>query len=193
MTDAVIYDRARQPATVESVTESAVRARLADGQVLDLDRSLVDLLDDGSYRADVTFVDLAGSVLQEVEEQLSVETAVRETGRVRARTVTETVEHAVDADGWRETVTIERTPVGREVEAVEPPREEGDVTVIPVYEEVLIVRKQLVLREEVRLTRHREPVPGPERVKLRRQRVEVERLDSDGGLRPGPPGQNNTG
>ncbi len=60
------------------------------------------------------------------------------------------------------------------------------MTVVPVYEEVLVVQKKLVLREEVRLTTRREPLPGPERVTLRRQQVEVERLpppaagDTDG-------------
>jgi stress response protein YsnF len=72
------------------------------------------------------------------------------------------------------------------VDAVEPPREEDGVTVIPVYEEVLVVEKRLVLREEVRLTTRREPVPGPDRVTLRRQRVEVDRHPpSDAGVSEG--------
>ena len=104
---------------------------------------------------------------------------------MRARTVTETEDAAVDADGWRQTVEVERVPVNRPVDAVQDVRVEGDVTVIPVYEEVLVLQKQLVLREEVRLTTRRDRVAGPERVTLRRQRVEIERLppsDPDDGL-----------
>lgn len=180
MTDAVIHDRDGRPGTVDAVTESTVRVRLSGGLAVELARPLVERRSDGTYRADVVFAELGTRVLREVEEHVVVDVERRETGRVRARTVTETATEAVDADGWREAVTVERVAVDREVDAVEPPREEGDVTVIPVYEEVLVVQKKLVLREEVRLTRRREPVPGPDRVELRRQRVEVERLEPPG-------------
>ena len=174
--DAPILDRDGRPGAVEGLDDETVRVRLPDGSALSLARALVTRSDDGRYRADVVFADLGTHVLREVEERLSVRTEVHETARVVARTITDTTEVPVDAAGWRETVDVERVPIGRVVEAAEPPREEGDVTIIPVYEEVLVVHKQLVLREEVRLTRRREPVPGPPSVAVRRQRVEVERL-----------------
>lgn len=172
----LIHDRDGRPGTVEAVTDDALRVRLPDGVVVELAPSLVARTDDGTYRADLRFADLDTHVLREVEERVEVRTEARETGRVVARTVTDTVEEPVDAAGWREAVEVERVPVGRPVDAPEAPREEGDVTVIPVYEEVLVIRKQLVLREEVRLTRRRELIPGPSHVALRRQHVEVERL-----------------
>ena len=175
----VVLDRDGHAGTVESMESGRVRVRLAGGAALDLPESVVEALPDGTYRADLAFGDLAAeapTVFQEIEEHAAVRTVVRETGRVVARTVTDSREETVAGAGWRETVDVERVPVGREVDAVEPPREEGGVTVIPVYEEVLVVHKRLVLREEVRLTTRREPLPGPERVTLRRQRVEVERL-----------------
>jgi stress response protein YsnF len=182
--DPVVTDRDGRSGTVESTGGGRVRVRLPSGAIVDLPGDLARPEPDGTYRADVSFAALDGgerAVFHEVDERVRVETRVRETGRVRARVVTDTVEEPVEADGWRETVAVERVPVGREVEAAEPPREEGGVTVIPVYEEVLVVQKRLVLREEVRLTTRREPVPGPERVTLRRQRVEVERLPPPGG------------
>ena len=177
-----LLDRDGTPAVFVSDTDGQVRGVLASGETVALPRSLVHLGDDGIYRADVSFEALAAGreTLLEVEERLSVRREVRETGRVVAQTVTETAEQPIDADGWRETVEVERVPVGRVVEAVEPPRTEGDTTVVPVYEEVLVIQKRLVLREEVRLVTRREPVPGPERVTLRRQRVEVERLPPSG-------------
>ena len=181
----VVLDRDGHAATVESMGAGRVRLRLADGSAVDLPESAVEALDDGTYRADIAFESIstgAATVLQEVEERAVVRTVARETGRVVARTLTDTRDEPVDGAGWRETVDVERVPVGREVDTVEPPREEGGVTVIPVYEEVLVVQKRLVLREEVRLTTRREPLPGPERVTLRSQRVEVERLPpSDAG------------
>lgn len=181
----IVLDRDGQSGTVESVASGRVRVRLAGGAALDLPESAVEALDDGTYRADLAFGALTSepaAVFQEAEEHVRVRTVARETGRVVARTVTDSREEPVDGAGWRETVRVEHVPVGREVDAVEPPRDEGGVTVIPVYEEVLVVQKKLVLREEVRLTTHREPLGGPTSVTLRRQRVEVERLPpSDAG------------
>lgn len=181
----IVLDPDGQSGVVESVADGRVRVRLAGGAVLDLPESAVDALPDGTYRTDLAFGALVSehsTTFQEVEEHVTVGARTRETGRVVARTVTETVDEPVDGAGWRETVDVERVPVGREVDAAEPPREEGGVTIIPVYEEVLVVQKRLVLREELRLTTRREPIDGPTHVTLRRQRVEVERLPpSDAG------------
>ena len=178
---AYITDRDGLRAVIESEEGDRVRLRLDSGVSVDLPRALVVSDADGALGADVSFTALGAdrAVLQEVEERLIIGTDIRETGRVSARTVTETVREAVDVSGWRETVDVERVPVGRAVDAVEAPRVEGDVTVVPVYEEVLVVTKQLVLREEVRLTRRREQTAPPAPVELRRQRVEVERTPPD--------------
>ncbi|WP_420454104.1 YsnF/AvaK domain-containing protein [Rubrivirga sp.] len=182
---AVILDRAGQPGAVEDETGGRVRVRLPSGAVADLPESLVRR-DGASLTADVVFADLdtdGPAVLVEAEEHVDVRTRTRETGRVRARVVTETRDEPIHASGWRETVDVERVPVGRVVTAPEGVRDEDGVVVIPVYEEVLVVERRLVLREEVRLTTRREPVPGPASVPLRRQHVEVDRLppvDADG-------------
>ena len=184
--DPVVLDRDGRSGAVEAAGGAHVHVRLPGGAVVQLPPDLVRRQADGSYRADVSFAELdpgGRTYLHEVDEQLRVETRTRETGRVRARVVTDTVEEPVEAAGWRETVDVERVPVDRVVQAVEPPREEAGVTVIPVYEEVLVVEKRLVLREEVRLVTRREPTPGPGSILLRRQRVDVERLppsDADG-------------
>lgn len=181
----VIIDRGGRSAIVDSVDGDRVRLRLPNGAALDLAADLVERQPDGSYRTEVSFEDLdpgGRQVLREIDEHVRVGTVSRETGRVVARVRTDTQTEAVDTTGWRETVDVERVPVDRVVESVEPMREEDGVTVIPVYEEVLVVQKRLVLREEVRLTTRREPVPGSETVPLRRQHVEVERLaPSDAG------------
>ena len=181
MTETVIHDSDGAPAVVEAADAQRVVVRLPNGTVVHLPAGLVARLDDGTYRSEVSF-DALGTerdTLLEVEERVDVRSVSHETGRVQARTVTETEDAAVDADGWRQSVEVERVPVNRPVDAVQDVRVEGDVTIVPVYEEVLVVRKQLVLREEVHLVTRRDRVPGPERVTLRRQRVEVERLPPD--------------
>lgn len=179
----VVIDRDGRSGAVESAGGATVLVRLPNGTLLDLPATLVEHQPDGTYRADVSFEEIGSAereVFQEVEERVHVQTRVRETGRVRARVVTDIREEPLEAAGWRETVDVERVPVDRVVTAAEGPREEDGVTVIPVYEEVLVVEKRLVLREEVRLVRRREAVPGPESIQLRRQRVEVERLPPSG-------------
>lgn len=181
----VIHDQAGRPGVIESETDERVRVRLPQGGVLDLPASLVSADLEGGITAAVTFDDLdpgALDVLHEIDESLSISKRTVENGRVVARTITDTLDQSVDASGWRETVEVERVAVDRVVDSVEDVRVEDGVTIVPVYEEVLVVQKQLVLREELRLTTRRERVSGPSTVTLRRQRVEVERLPpSDAG------------
>jgi stress response protein YsnF len=60
------------------------------------------------------------------------------------------------------------------------PRVEGNVTVVPIVEEVLVVEKRLLVKEEVRITLRdtTERVEVP--VQLRRQRAVVERTGDMG-------------
>ena len=110
---------------------------------------------------------------------------VEETAVVRKeRVVTETVrlhkrvheeEEVLDVPVQTEAIEVERVPVGRWVDAPVEVRREGDTTVYPVVEEVLVVEKRLRLVEEVRVTRRQETRRVQERVALRREEVVVER------------------
>ncbi len=119
----------------------------------------------------------AVEVIPVVEEALRVETHERVTGRVRVDVgTTERVEQAV-ADLVREEVEVERTPVGRFVDAAPEVREEDGVMIVPVVEERLVVEKRLFLVEEVRLHRRRTVERFEEEVPLRRTEVSVTRTD----------------
>ena len=74
-----------------------------------------------------------------------------------------------------EQVEVVRVPVGREVAEAPPVRTEGDLTIVPVLEERLVVEKRLFLVEELHLRRTvvTENVELP--TTLRRTRVDVER------------------
>ncbi|MBY0336899.1 MAG: YsnF/AvaK domain-containing protein [Acetobacteraceae bacterium] len=104
---------------------------------------------------------------------------VRETGRVRIALRTETAEERVAQTLRRDAVEVERVPVGRELAPGEPipvPRHDPDGTyVVPVLEEVLVVERRLVLREEVRLRPSATEEVVEHTVTLRRQRAEVSR------------------
>ena len=114
--------------------------------------------------------------LRLLEEQVSIERERSETGRVRVRVVTHEHDEEIEVPLTREHVEVERVAVGREVEAIPPRRQEGDTVVVPVVEEVIDVRRKLVLREEVRLRLVRSTERHREHVTLRRQEAVVERL-----------------
>jgi len=67
--------------------------------------------------------------------------------------------------------------IGREVSEAPAVRTDGDVTIVPVMEEVLVVEKRLMLVEEIHIRRvaTTEDVSIP--VELRKQRASIERDD----------------
>ena len=94
-------------------------------------------------------------VIPLLAEELSVERRRVETGRVLATVTTKHHEQVIEEELVHEQVEIERVPIGRTVEAIPPVREEGDTTIVPVVEEVLVIERRLVLKEEVHLRRIR--------------------------------------
>ncbi|MBL6455166.1 DUF2382 domain-containing protein [Belnapia sp. T6] len=116
-----------------------------------------------------------------LEERLSLHRREVEAGRVRVAIRTESEPQQLHAQLRSEAMAIERVAIGRELAAGETPpapreEEDGKVLVIPVLEEVLVVEKRLVLREEIRLRRTTTTEEVTETVTLRRQHADIERL-----------------
>ena len=104
------------------------------------------------------------------------------TDRVRLTKQVHENHEVLDIPVQTETLEVERVPVDRFVEAAAPAnRQEGDTTVYPVVEEVLVVEKRLRLVEEVRVTQRRATRHVREEVVLRREEITVEHMaDPDG-------------
>jgi len=113
-----------------------------------------------------------------VEERAVVRKRRRITQAVQVRTEVHEREHVVERPVTTEEVTVERVPVDRWVEAPLPVREEGEVTIIPVHEEVVVVATRLKLVEEVHIRRHRVTSTARERVTLRHEEASVDRYDA---------------
>jgi stress response protein YsnF len=96
------------------------------------------------------------------------------------RTVTDTVEELAHAAVQREDVEVTREPIDKVVETAPEIRTEGDVTIVPELEEVLVVEKRLVLKEELHIRRRVEHETVEVPVTLRKQRAIVERDAPDG-------------
>lgn len=127
--------------------------------------------------------DLSGRVVVEeeriplIEEQVVIEKR-QETGRtvsVTTRPVTEDV--TVREPVMRESVTVERVPVGAVVDRMPEVREDGDLTVIPVVEERVRIVTELVLVEEIHLRRTRREDVHEETVTLARTEVDIDGQD----------------
>lgn len=188
----VVYDPDGDEARLLAQSEGRVLLRLVSGQRVETPADLVIQDNTGGYRCTVGFDALleAGGrlVVPVVEEGVTVSKRAHETGRVRVSKRVETREEVVDEPLLREAAEVECVPVGRYVDAPPPVREDGATTVIPVIEEVLVVEKRLFLKEEIHVTRTRTEARDPQRVTLRTERVEVERLPPAGGAPEDGPG-----
>ena len=109
------------------------------------------------------------------EETISVGKRRIETGRVHVRIRTESEETQAYALLLDQDVEISRIPIGRDVTDIPAVRQEGDVTIYPVLEEVLVVEKRLVLKEEVHVRRVVTQIEVSQPVMLRRQYADIER------------------
>ncbi|MGE5563099.1 MAG: DUF2382 domain-containing protein [Bacillota bacterium] len=110
-----------------------------------------------------------------VEERLSVAKRQVESGRVRVHVTVEEHEEIVTEQLLHDDLQIERVP--RNVRLTEVPhvRLEGNTTIVPVVEEVLVVEKALVLVEEIHICRRSVPEETQIPVTLRVERASVER------------------
>ena len=98
---------------------------------------------------------------------------------MRATRVTRTSEVDVDEALTHNDVVVERVTVGRVVSEVPPMRQEGNITIVPVVEEEVVVTRRLVLKEELHIRRVQRTEHHVERVVLRRQDVDVTRTELD--------------
>ena len=130
--------------------------------------------------ADDTAKDIAEDIVIPVAEERIVVHRRRVEGattRIVKRVLEDT--QTVDETLLGEEVEVKRVKVDREVESVEPIRTEGDTTIIPLYEEVLVTEKRLVLAEELHVTKKQTERREEQRVTLRREEVSVERLEPE--------------
>ena len=122
------------------------------------------------------------STLILAEETLTISKQRVKTGRVRISVRTESSEEIARAELEGETVEVTHVPIDQLVDEAPSVRTEGDVTIFPILEEVLVVEKRLNLRGELHVRRRvtRETVEAP--VTLRREHAVVERIDPATGL-----------
>jgi uncharacterized protein (TIGR02271 family) len=112
-----------------------------------------------------------------IVEELEVEKHQVETGRVRISKVVHEREEIIDEPLLHEEISIARVPINRFVDEAIPIRYEGDTMIVSLLEEVPVVEKRLMLKEELRITRRQVEAHKPVRVTLRREEATVEHID----------------
>jgi uncharacterized protein (TIGR02271 family) len=110
-----------------------------------------------------------------VEERVHITKRQVETGRLRVRVTVGEREEAVPVDLAHDEVEVRRVPRGIPLASLPSVRIEGNVTVIPVVEEVAVVEKRLVLVEEIHVRRRTVTETETVPVMLRAEQAEVER------------------
>lgn len=158
--------------------------RVADGRVL---RIPTALLSDAAASGEHAPEGLAGFkegtmeliaapiAVPLIEERLEVSKRTIPTGKVRLHKDVREYDVQLDEPLQVNTWDVERVPLNRPVEAVPDVRQEGNTTVYPLVEEQLVITKQLILKEEVRVTRKDFEHRDTQTVTLRQEVMTVER------------------
>ena len=165
-------------------TDPQLVLQLTDGTQFLVSRDLLVPAGEGRFKLSVNLRDYARSSRAEASED-TVIPVVEETLQIGKRSVTKGVvqlskrvverQETVDLPLQQERVEIERVSVNRLVSEAAPVRFDGDTMIVPLFEEVLVVSKQLMLVEEVRISKVRSERRDPQQVTLRRETVEVRR------------------
>jgi uncharacterized protein (TIGR02271 family) len=118
-------------------------------------------------------------VVPVIAEELDVQKRVVETRKVRISKVIHEHETVVDEPLFRDEVEVERVLVHRPVEEPITVRYEDDTIIVPIMEEVLVVQKHLILKEELHIRKRRVETHQPQQVTLRREEAHIEYLKPD--------------
>jgi uncharacterized protein (TIGR02271 family) len=110
-----------------------------------------------------------------VEERIRVDKRQVESGRLRVSVSVAERDEDVSVELSHDEVEVRRVPRGIPVTALPSVRIEGNVTVIPVVEERVVVEKRLVLVEEIHVRRRTVSATETVPVRLRAEQAEIER------------------
>ena len=117
----------------------------------------------------------ASHIFPVIKESVTVHKTVADNGGLRLRKVIHADVIDIDEELVAHSVTLTRVPIGREIDGPVDVRYENGLTIIPVVKERLVVRRQLVLVEEIHLGRASHTRRAPQSITVRREEMIVER------------------
>ncbi len=119
-------------------------------------------------------------VIPVIQEKLTVEKEVVETAKVHVRTTVTEEEATVNLPIVSEQYEVRRFPVDKVFPTAPSVRYEGDVLIVPVVEEIVVVEKRYKVVEEVHLIKQTTETPFTQQITLQKENVQVERIHSNG-------------
>ncbi len=126
-------------------------------------------------------------VIPVIHETLRIEKREFESGRVLIhKTVTERDEIA-EVLLRQQDLIVERVAIGRVVAEAPQTRQDGDTLIVPILEEILVVEKRLILKEELHIRKQSSERMEQQTVRLRTEQVEIKqtgRESSSGTMAP---------
>ena len=152
---------------------------MADGEVVRLPTSVLlqtsDVWKSAAMQADV--LSLNSSVtIPLVEERLEVGKRTVATGTVRLTKTVQEYTEALDETLAVRTFDVERIVINQPVDAPPPVRQEGNTTIYSLVEERLVLTKELVLKEEIRIVQRDSERHDTQVVTLHKEHLTVERI-----------------
>lgn len=120
---------------------------------------------------------IGDQVIPLIEEVADVSKRTRVTGTVTLEKQIEVSQYEVSEVLQRRDVSVTKVPKDLVVDPANPPqvRTENGVTIIPVLEEVLVVEKRLMLREELHIRHELSETLSTQNITLRSEIVVVKR------------------
>jgi len=180
----------------ENEPDQRIVIELADGQKVQVPAAMLVRQPDGGYYLPISPADIQNSqaesaehasrhsdtvIVPVIQEELTVEKRVVEHGRFRINKQVQEHEEVVDEPLWRDDVDIQHVPVNQPWSGPPPAmRYEGETLILPLLEEVLVIEKRLMFKEELHIRRIQKTVHEPQTVVLRSEDVTVEHVSPDG-------------
>ena len=158
------------------LSQAVTELRLPDGRTFHIPTAMLsESVTSPSLDEDTHNTSNATLVIPIVEESLDVSKRMVATGKVRLEKTVQshdvTLDEALKVSTWE----VKRIAVNLPVDVAPGVRQEGNTTIYPLLEEQLILTKQLVLKEEIRVTRNDSERRDRQTVALRWEQLTVER------------------
>lgn len=129
--------------------------------------------------------DNAGMVIPVIQEQITFDKQVIESGKVRISKRIVEHEELVDVPLFREEVDVEHVPINQFVDTPPQVRQEGDTMIIPVVQEQIFYQKRLLLVEELHVRKQIIEEHKPQQITLLKEEVDITRSAENDGLNNG--------
>jgi uncharacterized protein (TIGR02271 family) len=183
----------RRPTEISRDSDERIILRLEDGRQILIPVNQLNWQEDSSYYLPLSLAELDEDewsstdqlrveekmVVPIVAETFEVQKQLVETGKVRVSKFVREEEQHLNIPLLHEEVEVERVAVNRPLSGPVEVRYEGDTMIVPVVEEILVVEKRLVLKEELHIRKRQVETTQTYRDTLRHEEVVVDRLPAD--------------